>query len=254
MKKYILLSLILQASIAILPAQIGVFTENPLSIFHVDPLSNTDSSQPATYSDDVIFIDGKLGLGVLNPDRSLDLKTSFRYSDGNEAANYVLYVNDQKDIGWEREKGSYPPMVEVPSATLTNAFQSFQFPNNSVNTYRYTGVNITLTTGLWLVYLKTTFSTWWNSDVSGNIRALISTSPTGNGLSTSIGAITSSASTNGGSGYLSGYVFLSVNELSKTYYLWLGYISDINIINGPSYNSDLALGVNSFYAIRYSRF
>lgn len=256
MKKYIFLYLTLQVSTLLgLSAQIGVFTEKPLSLFHVDARFNTQASNPATYTDDVVFTDGKLGLGTLNPQRSVDLKTSFRYSDGNQATNYVLYVNNQKNIGWEMEKGVYPPMVEVPSTTLANAFKAFQFPNNSINTYKYTGVNMTLTKGVWLIYLKTSFVTWWNTNTSGNIMALISTSPTGNGLSTSMGTITGSASTNGGTGTcFSGYIFLSVMQPSATYYLWLGYISGLTVINGPTYDASLAAGIDSFYAIRYSQF
>ncbi|SHG28820.1 hypothetical protein [Dysgonomonas macrotermitis] len=244
--------LLISLSISSLSAQIGISTETPLTLFHIDPLSNTNSAVPSTYTDDVVFTDGKLGLGIINPDKSLDLKNSFRFSDGNEATDYVLYVDDQKNIGWEKEKPVYPPLVSVPATTIETALTAFSFPNNSVNTYRYSGLNITLTQGVWLIYLKTSFSTWWNVNTSGNVRALLCSSSTGNGLSTSEGAITAVASTNGGFSYFSGYIFVSVISTSKTFYLWFGYISGKTVINGPVYDVSRASGLNSFYALRYS--
>lgn len=254
MYRYIYLIILLSATVFSGLAQIGVNTESPVSVFHIDPLRNTNPAIASTYSDDVVFDNGKLGLGILLPQKTLDLKSSFKYSDGNEALDYVLYVDEHKNINWEREKPVYPPLISIPAATIGNALKSVVFPNNSINTYRYSGLNITLTEGVWLLYFKFMYDTWWGTGTSGNMRALISSSSTGNGLGSMEGAVTSSASTNGAFGYFSGYVFLSVLQPSKTYYLWLGYISGLTTINAPAYDTAKSAGVNSFYAIRYSKY
>lgn len=259
MIRNIFLYLILQATTLGLSAQIGIHTEKPLAIFHADPISNTYAAIPATYADDVIFKDSKLGLGTLNPDRTVDLKTSFRYQDGNQLKDRVMYVDSNHDIRWEDERPFYPPRVSVDPTLMDAQLTSFAgpvvgSPPVGINNYKYSGVSITLQRGVWLIYLKTIFFTPWGPAISGNIRALLCTSPTGTGLNSMVGAITSSASTNQGSGYFSGYVFLSNFSASQTYYLWFGYLSGNASAASFQYRSADALGVNSFYAIRYSTF
>lgn len=69
MKKITILLSILMVYSYTLHAQVGVKSENPEQVFHIDPANNTIVSDPATKTDDVVITsEGIVGIGTATPD------------------------------------------------------------------------------------------------------------------------------------------------------------------------------------------
>lgn len=82
-----------------LQAQIGINTESPQGIFHIDGAGNTSGS--SNVSDDVIVkANGNVGVGTVSPTTKLHIETdgvtfpAMRLSDGSEGLNKVLGSKD----------------------------------------------------------------------------------------------------------------------------------------------------------------
>ncbi|QYN50120.1 MULTISPECIES: hypothetical protein [Apibacter] len=81
---------------------IGINTENPQAIFHIDAKKdNGDIPNPVNTSDDVVFTRdtiipyyGKVGVGKINPDVSLDVNGNIRLEDGHETNANILVSTD----------------------------------------------------------------------------------------------------------------------------------------------------------------
>ena len=81
---------------------IGINTENPQAIFHIDAKKdNGDIPNPVNTSDDVVFTTednipyyGKVGVGKINPDVSLDINGNIRLEDGHETNANILVSTD----------------------------------------------------------------------------------------------------------------------------------------------------------------
>ena len=86
---------------------IGINTENPQAIFHIDAKKNTgDIPNPVNTSDDVVFttidsIYGMVGIGKINPDVSLDINGNIRLEDGNQTnANILVSIDSLGNAKW----------------------------------------------------------------------------------------------------------------------------------------------------------
>lgn len=82
-------------------AQIGIYTENPSQLFHVDAAKNNNNSFPsaALMADDVVFTtEGKLGLGVVNPQAKLHIDGSLRINDGTQADGRLLISSNDDGL------------------------------------------------------------------------------------------------------------------------------------------------------------
>ncbi|MBF0576005.1 hypothetical protein [Dysgonomonas sp. GY617] len=105
MKKYILL-LLASMQVGFVSesfAQIGINTESPQQIFHIDGSSNT--SGISNISDDVVVdSNGNLGVGVISPTAKLHIVTddiSLRLQDGTEGSNKMVYSKDASgNLSW----------------------------------------------------------------------------------------------------------------------------------------------------------
>lgn len=81
-------------------SQVGVNTEHPQTIFHIDAKKdNGDIKNPVNTSDDVVFttidsIYGMVGVGKINPDVSLDINGNIRLEDGNQTNSKILVSTD----------------------------------------------------------------------------------------------------------------------------------------------------------------
>lgn len=81
---------------------IGINTENPQAIFHIDAKKdNGDIPNPVNTLDDVVFTRdtiipyyGKVGVGKINPDVSLDINGNIRLEDGHETNANILVSTD----------------------------------------------------------------------------------------------------------------------------------------------------------------
>lgn len=108
MKKIILSINFCVLAIGISLSQVGVNTDNPKAIFHIDAKKdNGNISVPVNTSDDVIFkpgtnndldptakLYGHLGVGKVNPDTGLDVNGNIRLEDGTQVNNNILVSTD----------------------------------------------------------------------------------------------------------------------------------------------------------------
>lgn len=90
MKKKILL-LMGVFSFGLLTAQVGINTQNPLGVFHLDGKNNTPVGGASNVIDDVVITDaGNVGIGTVTPQARLDLQGTLRIADGTQALDYIF--------------------------------------------------------------------------------------------------------------------------------------------------------------------
>ena len=117
MKKYILIVLSFMICEGI-SAQVGINTKNPQGTFHIDADKNNPTSGStftfAEQNKDVIVMPaGKMGVGTINPDAQLDIRSvdvsvanptytaGFRLVDGNEKTGRVLQTDANGLATWK---------------------------------------------------------------------------------------------------------------------------------------------------------
>ena len=94
-----------------LSAQVGINTENPQGMLHVDARGDTDSS--LNVSDDVVFTpDGRIGVGTLNPQARLHIVSStpgaaIRIADGSQGWGKILTSDTVGVAKWANIAGSW---------------------------------------------------------------------------------------------------------------------------------------------------
>ncbi|NIF06689.1 hypothetical protein F3J23_14660 [Chryseobacterium sp. Tr-659] len=143
-------------------AQIGFNTPNPKANIHIDLLKNNptsgDNFSEKQTSDDVSIktINGNaaLGIGNINPQRSLDITgpgqnnpssviPAIRIKDGNQQKGYVLTsLDDSGDAVWAPYKLDY---------IRGKRGNGLDIPFKSIDGYANTGSYITLPPGDWFV-------------------------------------------------------------------------------------------------------
>lgn len=115
-------------------AQVGVNTQNPIGIFHVDSQSNTNGTNNTT--DDVVITNsGNVGIGTTTPQTKLEVNGKIRIKDGSEANGKVL-VSDADGKGVWQKVGRNG---ETSLWTITNS-TGMHFPVSD-NPSKLTGVS-----------------------------------------------------------------------------------------------------------------
>lgn len=122
-----------------LSAQIGINTEAPQKLFHVDAKRNTSGS--TNVSDDVVVDNnGNIGVGTISPTTKLHIETTqtglpaLHFSDGNEGPGKVLGSKDANgNITWlappsSWAKAFYTTGTKSYKNTLRHLFFSTQVP------------------------------------------------------------------------------------------------------------------------------
>ena len=144
MKKLILLLVVILFSIDG-KSQIGVNTENPKSLLHIDGASSPATTNPATGSvtsaqavDDVVIDNsGNIGIGKLSPTTKVDIETStaggaIRIVDGTQARNRVLVSNASGIGSWGAVAGTwYAALYSAPTLNNTTVLGVRQVVNFS---------------------------------------------------------------------------------------------------------------------------
>ncbi|NDW10571.1 hypothetical protein [Dysgonomonas sp. 520] len=148
MKKSSLVLLIFLAVTA-LKAQVGVNTESPQGVFHIDAARNTSGN--TNVADDVVVdAQGRVGVGTNVPQTKVDIRSStqgggFRLQDGSQADGRVLTSDASGNAKW-RSHG-----IQTVNA-VWNGDKSF-FITDTTSQFVSTGSTITLPPGRWLVQI-----------------------------------------------------------------------------------------------------
>ncbi|NDW09610.1 hypothetical protein [Dysgonomonas sp. 520] len=205
--KLVLIIAILSSYLSV-EAQVGIKTENPLGVFHIDPLENTSVGGASGTSDDVIVLNnGRVGLGI-SPTANLHVNGGFRLVDGTEGANKMLVSDANGGASWQ-----YKTLGQrVGPISLAPMLSNHDIVGS---TFRYTGASITLPPGNWQVNLNATYlnenttsvALWWDLCPSATThsyfgRALSYTAPPSSHAPVSA-------------------VYFVSHTVTTTYYLWV---------------------------------
>lgn len=175
MKSKIIIIGLLSSSITT-TAQIGINTENPMGILHInggDEMTDTNSGNDIVVSKQ----DGNIGIGHTDPIVKLDIKTGgttntpvhgFKLSDGNQAVNKVLY-SDSNGVGtWKK-------LSIFSGQNITGAFNWAAYTSIG-NTNWNRIASLVITPGSHMIYTKIHIL---NNASNGNVRTYIGTKDVG---------------------------------------------------------------------------
>ena len=210
MKKNLLLLAIF--SFTCLNAQVGINTENPQGVLHVDAAGNTNGA--ANTSDDVVVsTTGNVGVGTIAPAAKVDIRTStasggLRLQDGTQGAGKVLSSDANGNASWT----NLIPGITAGTHSTTNIALS--------NSYKYLGMFVSVPPGKSQVYVGGMVR---EATAAGYVTMRLSDSST----SLSLAGITQTPGLAGFAVHQSGvsvgqvtFFVNNANPVAKTLYLW----------------------------------
>ena len=158
MKQKILVLALLSISLSVY-SQVGIKTEKPIGIFNIDgQKDNAGSLTPsaAQQRNDLVFLtNGNLGLGVTAPVQKLDILTGgtsaspiagFKLDDGTQGEGYFLMSEADGTAYWKEVAVTKPTILGTWGTSVITSDDSSSAPLEI-----YTGANITLPNGKWVV-------------------------------------------------------------------------------------------------------
>lgn len=189
----------------VIEAQIGIQTDNPLGIFHVDPKRDTNAAGTSGTADDVVVTNsGQVGIGTVTPTAKLDIRGTFRLRDGNQAEGKMLVSDVSGNAKWGDR-----PRLEVIEVDNVDGILSEK--NTFTVTPSYSGISITIPEGTWQVMFQVTCraenNIFWDLCESSVSYSL---SDTYNRRAISSGRDPVSVTA----------IYFVTNTSSKTYYIW----------------------------------
>lgn len=173
-KKFLLLIGIFHLGITY--AQVGINTDNPQGILHIDPnadYNGTDATR--NYDDIIVTADGKLGLGIISPSTLMHIKTAgtastpvsgLRLEDGNQGAGRILAANNNTGLATWKDISSVGAVPYQREVTTVGYLPSMDL---NTNNYYYTGSYINLPQGRWMVIVITLISATGNTTVDTSL-------------------------------------------------------------------------------------
>lgn len=125
--------------------QIGINTDMPLGVFHVDPHSNNSTSLTTKYADDVIVdSSGNVGIGTVTPTAKLDVRGTVLIDDGSQSPGYLLTSDGTGKTQWRPKVSNRIGIWRIGSSTpfiFTTALKRLTGDTNMI----YSGDQIGLT-------------------------------------------------------------------------------------------------------------
>ncbi|NDW08156.1 hypothetical protein D0T56_00575 [Dysgonomonas sp. 520] len=121
-----------------LKAQVGVNTESPQGVFHIDAARNTSGN--TNVADDVVVdAQGRIGVGTNNPQTKVEIRSStqgggFRLQDGSQGSGMVLTSDANGNGKWSAPGFSEFTRVEAKSMGISIPTQATSTSYHSVNT------------------------------------------------------------------------------------------------------------------------
>jgi hypothetical protein len=92
-------------------AQVGIRTEDPQGMLHVDAKGDTYTNPADTLDDVVVTRQGRIGVGTLHPQTRLDVVNStpgaIRIADGTQGGGKILTSDDAGKAHWASTAGSW---------------------------------------------------------------------------------------------------------------------------------------------------
>lgn len=136
----------------IVNAQVGINTQNPQGMFHIDgskdnpPAAAPNAQQQS--NDVIVTATGNVGIGTTTPTRKLEIVSTsspaLRIVDGNQNLNYALMSDANGN-------GTWKALSNAISAVFPSTGYNGAVANPVAGTGNYTGVTLTLPPGKWLV-------------------------------------------------------------------------------------------------------
>lgn len=178
MKSIFSILIILYSAVLVTQAQIGVSTDNPFGLFHIDPLSNTTKSGTTIINDTddvVVTQDGRVGIGTAAPVSlvSLDIKGDIIISGNSPQADYVLHSDDLGNGFWKPVVYS----LSMQNGQLSNSYPLYGGVFAYSNMYDITITPIILTKGKWLIYARMAITYVTRPSVVGYMQLINTTNP-----------------------------------------------------------------------------
>lgn len=153
MKKTIFtISVLLFACLA--HSQVGINTENPQQIFHVDgQKDNPVTGNPSTTqqrNDVVVTENGQIGIGTTSPTTKLEINNgttagAIKIVDGTQGVNKVLMSNESGVGTWQTPASIRPTIIGTFPSPAVSRF------SNTASTRINTSIFISLPKGKWIV-------------------------------------------------------------------------------------------------------
>lgn len=161
MKKNIYIVLLLSCISFLLPAQIGINTENPVALLHIDGQRNTSGS--SNISDDVVVTSaGNIGIGTLLPTAKMHINTAatsaMRIVDGTQGNMKILRSDANGNTSWIAQASS--------CGIIHNITGGATYANGTTSLVKAMPIS---ETGNYLVIIR-----WWGTATKANAGSEIS--------------------------------------------------------------------------------
>lgn len=147
MKKIVLLIMGLYF-IGLIQAQVGINTQSPQGVLHIDPHGDTNGS--LNMSDDVTVNKyGNIGIGTTNPQRKLEIISStpgaIRIADTSEGVTKVLTSSSNGSATWVNIIGSWNASLTGGNLpyTTTTASRKINFTGGTISNPGVGSINVT---------------------------------------------------------------------------------------------------------------
>ncbi|NDW09611.1 hypothetical protein D0T56_08115 [Dysgonomonas sp. 520] len=203
--------------------QVGVNTESPQGVFHIDAQKNTNGN--TNIADDIVVkANGNVGIGTNDPQTKVDIRSTtqgggFRLQDGTQGTNRTLTSDANGNASWKPQaiRSIVRPNQNVGN-TLSNKYSSLG-KGLSAGATEYVGVSITLPAGTWQISYNATF-TISNPTPASLLWSLSKSGTTLNAANTVGQVMSGSVPTNGYHSPVAG-VFLVTHTTTTNYYVWV---------------------------------
>jgi hypothetical protein len=121
-------------------AQVGIRTEDPRGMLHVDAKGDTYTNPADTLDDVVVTPEGRIGVGTLNPQARLHIvsptKGAIRIADGTEGGGKILTSDANGRAHWASVVGSwYATLKGGESLGASSGGGTTSWPNFTYTSY-----------------------------------------------------------------------------------------------------------------------
>lgn len=159
MKKIIISMSLWGGAIGVVFSQVGINTDHPKGIFHIDAKKNNGNTDvPINTTDDVVFnsvrngwillksYQAHLGVGKIKPEAGLDINGTMRLENGAEGNNKILVSKD--NLGNATWVAPLSPIISIGKINDNKLLPTNETPGD------LTEEPLKLTQGKWLVLSK----------------------------------------------------------------------------------------------------